>query len=212
MSDGAPRDHGGPKPEGWYRDAAGRHAERWYSNGWPTELVRDGAHDGRDPLTAEDAEVLTATPLPAPEKTVSNDVDPKSPTPWWDTSVPRSREGRFDSGLDGAAGYEITRSARFANQLGCGPLIVVVLAALGAAVLYAIGFGLAGTAWLGVILIGAASWRLVQWTYRQQSRALTVDRPAAPWPFRRGAIEVVSALVIAAIVCYVVNAYVAYYS
>ena len=37
--------------EGWYPDVSGRHEQRWYSMGTPTELVRDGAVEGKDPPT-----------------------------------------------------------------------------------------------------------------------------------------------------------------
>jgi hypothetical protein len=35
--------------EGWYRDPFNRHADRWFSDGRPTALVRDGAKEGHDP-------------------------------------------------------------------------------------------------------------------------------------------------------------------
>jgi hypothetical protein len=31
------------KPQGWYRDPFGIHENRWFSDGNPTKLVRDGA-------------------------------------------------------------------------------------------------------------------------------------------------------------------------
>jgi len=31
------------KPQGWYRDPFGVHENRWFSDGDPTKLVRDGA-------------------------------------------------------------------------------------------------------------------------------------------------------------------------
>jgi hypothetical protein len=34
--------------EGWYADPYGAHEERWYSDGWPTSLVRDAGVDGTD--------------------------------------------------------------------------------------------------------------------------------------------------------------------
>jgi hypothetical protein len=52
----------GHRAEGWYADPSGRHSQRWYSGGWPTELVRDGGQDGRDPLTADDVDALLASP------------------------------------------------------------------------------------------------------------------------------------------------------
>jgi hypothetical protein len=34
--------------EGWYVDPFGEHDERWFSDGHPTSLVRDGAVESRD--------------------------------------------------------------------------------------------------------------------------------------------------------------------
>jgi hypothetical protein len=35
--------------EGWYRDPFGAHADRWFSAGRPTALVRDGEVEAQDP-------------------------------------------------------------------------------------------------------------------------------------------------------------------
>jgi hypothetical protein len=35
--------------EGWYQDPYGSHEARWFSEGVPTALVRDGAVEGHDP-------------------------------------------------------------------------------------------------------------------------------------------------------------------
>ena len=35
--------------EGWYRDPFGAHEARWYSQGVPTALVRDGDAEAHDP-------------------------------------------------------------------------------------------------------------------------------------------------------------------
>jgi hypothetical protein len=35
--------------EGWYVDPYGRHEARWFSDGTPTQLVRDGGAEARDP-------------------------------------------------------------------------------------------------------------------------------------------------------------------
>jgi len=37
------------KAEGWYVDPYGEHDARWFSDGTPTELVRDDAMESRDP-------------------------------------------------------------------------------------------------------------------------------------------------------------------
>jgi hypothetical protein len=36
------------KPQGWYRDPFGVHENRWFSDGNPTKLVRDGAAEAYD--------------------------------------------------------------------------------------------------------------------------------------------------------------------
>ena len=35
--------------EGWYRDPFAVHTDRWFSDGRPTALVRDGDREGHDP-------------------------------------------------------------------------------------------------------------------------------------------------------------------
>ena len=42
---GLPHDHA----QGWYIDPARAHELRWYSSGRPTDLVKDGATESRDP-------------------------------------------------------------------------------------------------------------------------------------------------------------------
>ena len=37
------------KAEGWYVDPFGVHRERWFSDGRPTSLVRDGDAESHDP-------------------------------------------------------------------------------------------------------------------------------------------------------------------
>ena len=37
------------KAEGWYQDPYGLHADRWFSDGSPTGLVRDGDAESNDP-------------------------------------------------------------------------------------------------------------------------------------------------------------------
>lgn len=39
---------GGPTAQGWCADPTGRHAERWFSLGLPTSLVRDGRVEDQD--------------------------------------------------------------------------------------------------------------------------------------------------------------------
>jgi hypothetical protein len=37
------------RPEGWYRDPFALHTDRWFSDGRPTDLVRDDGQESRDP-------------------------------------------------------------------------------------------------------------------------------------------------------------------
>ena len=37
------------RAEGWYRDPFGAHQDRWFSDGRPTELVRDATGESHDP-------------------------------------------------------------------------------------------------------------------------------------------------------------------
>jgi hypothetical protein len=40
------------RAQGWYRDPFQSHDDRWFSDGQPTSLVRDGGHDSHDPPPA----------------------------------------------------------------------------------------------------------------------------------------------------------------
>jgi len=42
------------RAEGWYHDPFGLHAERWFSDDVPTNLVRDGGVESRDEPPARD--------------------------------------------------------------------------------------------------------------------------------------------------------------
>jgi hypothetical protein len=50
--------------EGWYRDPFGLHQDRWFSVGWPTELIRDDKVEGRDPPPARDYDGAALTEIP----------------------------------------------------------------------------------------------------------------------------------------------------
>jgi hypothetical protein len=41
--------------QGWLQDPAGRHEWRWFSQGTPTDLVKDARATSRDPIEAKDA-------------------------------------------------------------------------------------------------------------------------------------------------------------
>jgi len=42
-----------PPAQGWYRDPYGIHQDRWFSQGEPTKLVRDGRRESYDPAPGE---------------------------------------------------------------------------------------------------------------------------------------------------------------
>jgi hypothetical protein len=53
--------------EGWYRDPFEVHAERWFSAGRPTALVRDGGVESHDPppQASYDGSLLEVDHVPA---------------------------------------------------------------------------------------------------------------------------------------------------
>jgi hypothetical protein len=54
-----------PPAEGWYRDPFGAHEARWFSEGIPTALVRDGQLESHDPPPpAADAAAVEPEELP----------------------------------------------------------------------------------------------------------------------------------------------------
>jgi hypothetical protein len=56
------------KAEGWYLDPFGRHEQRWFSDGRPTALVRDGDAEAQDapPADAWDGPLEAPPELPSP--------------------------------------------------------------------------------------------------------------------------------------------------
>jgi hypothetical protein len=42
-----------PLPQGWYRDPYRIHQDRWFSQGQPTKLVRDGGRECYDPVPGQ---------------------------------------------------------------------------------------------------------------------------------------------------------------
>jgi hypothetical protein len=52
--------------EGWYEDPADRHDYRWFSEGAPTDLVRDGAVTSRDPISVTDPAAFESMELKQP--------------------------------------------------------------------------------------------------------------------------------------------------
>ena len=55
------------RAEGWYQDPFKPHTDRWFSDGRPTALVRDGEQEANDPPpTAEYAGPLTEAVVDVP--------------------------------------------------------------------------------------------------------------------------------------------------
>ncbi len=63
----------GGTPEGWCTDPYQRHEARWMSQGKPSELVRDGTAEGRDPVLAEPFKV-EPTPITASGSSYGGDL------------------------------------------------------------------------------------------------------------------------------------------
>jgi hypothetical protein len=52
--------------QGWYEDPADRHEYRWFSQGAPTDLVKDGGETSRDPISISDPDVFQSMDLTQP--------------------------------------------------------------------------------------------------------------------------------------------------
>jgi hypothetical protein len=53
--------------QGWYQDPAGRHEFRWFSQGFPTDLVKDAGETSRDTIEiGEDAPAYESMDLVEP--------------------------------------------------------------------------------------------------------------------------------------------------
>ncbi len=57
--------------EGWYEDPSDRHDFRWFSQGAPTDLVRDGAVTSRDPISVTDPAAFESMELKRPADNAS---------------------------------------------------------------------------------------------------------------------------------------------
>lgn len=156
---------------GWFDDPTGRHQQRWFSAGSPTELVHDNGIDGHDPLDAIDTEHLrqrrpiasTVHEMPDPAPEPDPYSSPHGPVAWWDTAVPRAGEPPFDWGIGGAAGYRITREARLAYRGGTRPTVFVsgLIALIGLAVLFLLaGLVVAAVVTPVAVLVLTISWHL----------------------------------------------------
>jgi len=56
--------------EGWYQDPYGIHGARWFSDGAPTSLVRDGEVESKDPAPAGP---IPGPILPLPDRPGNSD-------------------------------------------------------------------------------------------------------------------------------------------
>lgn len=54
------------REEGWYQDPYGIHEARWFSDGTPTKLVRDGTTESSDPAPDHPPD-HPPVPLPEPD-------------------------------------------------------------------------------------------------------------------------------------------------
>jgi hypothetical protein len=61
------------KAEGWYEDPYRVHDDRWYSDGTPTELVRDGGVEAKDPPPPQDAPAGPLVPCAVDEASAGPD-------------------------------------------------------------------------------------------------------------------------------------------
>ena len=50
-------------PQGWYQDPFGLHELRWFSAGWPTDLVRDAGVESHDAAPSGDYEGALLDPV-----------------------------------------------------------------------------------------------------------------------------------------------------
>jgi hypothetical protein len=53
----------GIEREWWFEDPSTRHDWRWFSQGRPTDLVRDGEQESHDPLGIDDADLFQSMDL-----------------------------------------------------------------------------------------------------------------------------------------------------
>ncbi len=59
------------REEGWYTDPYRRHEARWFSDGTPTELVRDQGKTSKDPAPGGS---YAEQPKPVPEASDADDL------------------------------------------------------------------------------------------------------------------------------------------
>jgi hypothetical protein len=56
----------GQVKEGWYEDPSDHHEYRWFSNGTPTDLVKDGTLTSRDPISITESAAFESMELDQP--------------------------------------------------------------------------------------------------------------------------------------------------
>ena len=113
--------------EGWYEDPTGRHQERWYSSGWPTDLVRDREAELHDPLGVDDADALLRRPKGLPEAAVTPN-DGYAGQPWWQAGGPQPGETGWDWGPAMQAWRYVFRPAPAGLGVAVLALFLVLLA------------------------------------------------------------------------------------
>jgi hypothetical protein len=83
------------RAEGWYRDPFESHEDRWFSDGRPTALVRDGGFDAHDAPPAENwsgplapaasVEPANGDDLKRADQSVPERLAPPTSKLWWAT-------------------------------------------------------------------------------------------------------------------------------
>lgn len=85
------------RAQGWYRDPYGLHQDRYFSDGQPTKLVRDGAEESYDPPPPEPPEGELVE-VPEVEPTDGSDLrraDEREAQPAFDTK--KERRAAFEN-------------------------------------------------------------------------------------------------------------------
>jgi hypothetical protein len=106
--------------EGWYEDPARRHQYRWFSDGTPTDLVRNGGKTFRDAISMADASLYQSMDLEQPP-----DVSPPVYRP--DDRPPRFEVLNFGRGPVSVVNTAADSDPRSWSQPASGVEILLVL-------------------------------------------------------------------------------------
>jgi hypothetical protein len=155
--------------EGWYEDPADRHDYRWFSEGAPTDLVRDGAVTSRDPISVNDPAAFESMELKRPPDT--------APLLQSGTTLP---SGAYHAGA--ASGIVDPRPMdvqRFARRLARSPraselLVVLLPLPIGLTLL-------ALNRWIGLIVLLAVPVLAFVWLPWRMRRPARMARAGGKW-------------------------------